>query len=449
MISDSPLMILGIFHPVRRSGRTIYPIAIPVHSAYADYSINQAQKSDKALMKGLNGEVSAFSDGSNTVVKKLYSAKQANNFSPTREIKALVALEVNGICGPGIQTGFQAVKNADGDTYIVSSQINGSKPHPDKNKFNPQNMSEMAKVLAYLDTPGYYWNHKKPFRVATSPNLLMHYDLKPGNVLITDKHFGVIDFEYLDFLNLFLSKRKLNKQNWGILCNCSDLPEIPSNLRSFEYRSLLPYIEKMEPNEAPDLFKDYLIHKSTYHELMADSYKKLKRKVPIFTVASLFNSDNSPKRKTEKIIQGHLAHSEVLRKPTSDVIKAEAIKIQISRYIYLLSTHAHGEKTELNLEQIRNYIINAQKFFSDQNKNASGARQIYYQNCLDLINRWIKILPIIQNGQMKEKLDYYRDISGTSDAEVCPNGMYETTFTTGILKTLDEIVKPNAILLSK
>ncbi|MCQ2754062.1 MAG: aminoglycoside phosphotransferase family protein [bacterium] len=352
------------------------------------------------------------------VVKRFRPKEGEKQKESLKEVSALLALIVNDVIMNGIQRGHIAYKNREGDYFIISEKIQGQKPDPQSNQFNDANLSQMATVLAKLDTPDVYWNMKKPFKTPRKNSLLMHYDLKPGNVLISPDNFGVIDFEYLDFINIPRFKVKKEK-NWGIITNYSDISGIPSNLRNFEYRTLLPYLMKLEPQEANKLFIQYLKHKSDYYNDLSIEYPRDKH--------------------YSKIIKLQQAHYNVLRKPTKDVIKTEAIKIQIARYLYLLSTHAHGEKTEINLNEIKQYIINAQKFFENQyNFCCNPNEKTYFMDCIELINVWRNIIPIINSNKIEE-LDYYKDISGCNNNDNS-NKSIKTTYTDKHIPTLDEKV---------
>ncbi|MCQ2739942.1 MAG: hypothetical protein MJ237_06920 [bacterium] len=413
-----PLSIHICHHPVKKNGLKIWQLADFPHT----YGNKLASESNEMYGKGCNGVVSilkAFGEETNMVVKRFRPKEGQKQREALKEVYALLALLVNDIVmASGIQMGCIAYKNKDGDYVLISQKINGQKPDPHNNRFNDKNLNQMVAVLAKLDTPDVYWNMKKPFKTPRKNSLLMHYDLKPGNVLISQDNFGVVDFEYLDFIEPPRFKIKKEK-NWGIIVNYSDISGVPSNLRNFEYRTLLPYLMKLEPKEANKLFVQYLKHKSNYYNDLNIQYPRDKH----FT----------------KIIKLQQAHCNILSKPTQDVIKSEAIKIQIARDIYLLSTHAHGEKTEINLNEIKQYIIDALKFFEYKYDSCCNQdEKTYYMDCIELINIWKNIIPIIDNNNL-ESLDYYKDISGCNNNDNSSK-LIKTTYTDKHLPTLDEKV---------
>ena len=300
-------------------------------------------------------------------------------------------------------------------------------------------MSDLLRAISILDKPDRYWNMKKPYFTPKGISLLQHNDLKPGNVLVSPKSASIIDFEYLDFINI--NSKKINK-NWGIICNHSDIMGIPSNLRNLEYRTLLPYLFELDKSKAQKVFREYLQQKSKYYERMNQNYIETTAQLSSLNPFYLLAKNFSTKGKLENIAQKQLIHAQVLKNPSEDVIRAEAMKIQISRYIYLLSTHSHGAKTEVNLSQIKNYIQNASKIFEEKSQILSGLQKEYFQDCANLLKSWKKIIPIIDERSMKKHLDYYRDISGVSDNAGAQNAnqLIPTTFTDKLLPTLDKLV---------
>ena len=131
----SPLFIHCIFKPQKRDGITIYPIGLPASSLFVEYSKNNASS---GIISGVSGKTCAYA-GKNEVVKEV----KTNKGSPMREIRALTTMEVNDIVDPSIQYGRYAWKTPQGDIYIASSRLVGTKPDTKNNKLNKENLSEI------------------------------------------------------------------------------------------------------------------------------------------------------------------------------------------------------------------------------------------------------------------------------------------------------------------
>lgn len=423
-----------IFHPVKRDGDTIYPIrlAISIRNPFVDLAVDATKNNNGCKNSGCNGSVSTIFDMP-YVVKRLHNPAVCNS-GAEKEIKALVALEVNDIVNGNIQNGLYGYKNAQGDVYIVSSKINGKNPDVKTNPLNRENLEYLIKTIVFLDSPDKYWNHKSPYNPIRPFSFPLHCDLKAGNILVTDKKAGIVDFEYLDFAKIFPSRFSKQNKKWGFINNYSDINGLISNLRNFEYRTLLPYLEKCD--NPKDLFKQYLNIKSGYYEKMSKKYSHIEERLSFGMPTFWFNMLLGKIGKIREIERKQKAISEALFNPDKDIIKSEAMKIQIARYIYLLSTTSHGDKNYINIDQIKNYILSADKFFKNK-VETSFEHKDYYETCVELMSSWVKLIPLIENGINREFLDYYRDISKVSSGA---DNLLETEYTDVKQPTLDEIV---------
>ncbi len=347
-------------------------------------------------------------------LKKFFVPNKSVELNPCREINALVALEENGLVKAGIQRGLYGICNADGDVLVVSQKVNGLKPDVKINKYNSDNLKVLVKTFESLDTPSRYWDYKKPFRWHKSISVPMHYDLNPNKILISEKDASVIGFEYLDFFRLKNAKRENRNVNWGVRCNYSDVGRIPSNLRNFEICSFAPYLEnfgKANP-EARELFLNYLILKRDYHRNMSYTYLGAAVKCFENSLSVLFKPARELLKVCHNIKFKHLHHEKVLQQPTEEVIKAEAMKIQVARFIYLMGQDGKGEKVALNPNQVKTYISKVSEFFETMRVDAKGAQKTYWDDCKALIAEWKEIIPSMEDNFKKAQFNYLDDVSG-------------------------------------
>lgn len=345
-----------------------------------------ATNTNKAY-SGLNGR--AYFYGEDLVVKKYLGKNEAINYGPNREIKALDILYDNKIEDKNIQEGQFAFITPENETYLVSSKVKGKDIRA--NGFNEKNLKVLVDVLAQLDEPkkgkGQYFPYKVP----------MHYDLSPGNIVATDDSAGIIDFEYLEVEDLDEKLSRQKRKIYDCACDFSDIAGIPSNLRNFEYRTLLVYLKNPATKNPDKLFKDYLKIKSTYHKKRADFYLREALKT--------CSCDNKNLHELlEQLYIKETSHKLSLENPDENIVKAEAVKIQIASFIYEQSQFANNAATKINPEQIKKYVIDARDFFNEMLETSHGAKKEYYKDCVNLMKNWENVIPWMdwQEEQTKE-----------------------------------------------
>lgn len=346
---------------------------------------------------GLNGR--AFFYGEDLVVKKYMDKSEACNYDPQREIKALDLMFDKGILLENSQRGEFAFTTPNNTTYLVSTKVSGAEANPINNRYNKQNLSKLIKLIGKLDRPIRYPVQKEeehkdyPWKlpIIFPYQVSMHYDLSPGNFNINENDAGIFDFEYLRFCDLnppyvFMNQEEIHQT----ISDLSDIPGIISNLRTFEYRSLLEYLENTSSEDAYKTFVEYLEVKSQYHQERADFYQSELNKVESIELT----------RELEQLLKKEIAHAQCLAHPTKEIIKAEAMKIQIASYIYKQGPAASSNE-KINLEQIKEYILQAKSFFEEQEKTAYGYEKTYFEDCKRIMESW-KNLPSLMDWQEAE-----------------------------------------------
>ena len=324
-----------------------------------------ATQNSPLLGKGLNGATYPFQwEGRDLVVKK-YFPHGENPGAYEREFETLDTLYWKRVKSKGIQQGEFAFKTPEGDEYLVTSRVKGQKPDYIKNKFNRENLSCLLQLFSKLDN-----RRRIAFGDEYPYECLMHYDLAGGNITIDENSAGIIDFEYLECEDLDWHYKKGKEDFPDANCNFSDVGCFPSNLRGFEYRTLVPYLMKLDKEEASKLFDDYLASKSYYHY-----------------IKSFKGTDTEA---DEEIRRKEYSHYMVLNSPNDDIKKAEAIKMQIARFMYIQSRYKNHGKHKINVKEIHEYLDNALFFFMEKANDPQNNEyeQIYYEDGLELMKKW-------------------------------------------------------------
>lgn len=387
MISN--IAFKGIVSPYKNNqGYYIIPISKNPQQQDIDKAIAITKK--EIPHSGLNGR--AYFLGEDLVVKKYKGRDEVFYYEPQREINALDLLFEKGITSKSMQRGEYAFTTPNDETYLVSTRVSGSNLNPLTNKFNTKNLNSLVQAISELDKPIKY----SPDKLQNGPNILfpyqvaMHYDLCPGNFHITEDDAGIFDFEYLQFEDL---NRPYSVMNYGntvdTLSDLSDISGIVSNLRTFEYRSLLPYLTQLPTNEAQQVFLDYIKAKSNYHLNRVNYYQ------------DEIENNKDFSKELENLRTKELAHYNCLSNPNHSILKAEAIKMQIAGFIYSQSPFSRSSDDKINPAQIRDYIESANKFFDSQISKSNEFERLYFEDCKALMNSWNN-LPAWMSYQEKE-----------------------------------------------
>ena len=374
---------------------------------------------------GMNG--SSYFYGRDLVVKRYFDKNKAYNYNPDREISVLDNMYENGLNIENNQIGHFAFTSPKGKTYLVSSKVQGKTFDSKTNKFNEKNLKALIDIFSKMDMPVYdetlNENSNFPYKV------FMHYDLSKENYNINENSAGIFDFEYARFENI---DRFFNPLRRSSNPDLSDIPETISNLRSFEYRGLLPYLAEIEPKEARELFKTYLSIKKDYHNKRAQFYKNEFSKRNIDELKTLFSKEK--------------AHAKCLEKQDENIIKSEAIKIQIAGFIYAQSFFA-PEENKINPKQIEEYLLMANKYFENMLQKAQNQEEkIYFKDCLELTKAWNGVVYLMKmNANKPQYPDYLSGKTQEEKAEIFKRNIeFYNKFTNKITNdysiTLDEII---------
>lgn len=218
----------------------------------------------------------------------------------------------------------------------------------------------------------------------------MVYDLNLGNIHFTKDKAGILDFEHLKGENLDESiKNVIIDKNYGSAIHTSDTSFLDSNLRSFEFSALYDYLNSAPVNEARKLFNEYLNIKSHYHKNMAEHLKKQ-------------SSISSYPEIVDGIAKSELAHANILscKNLSKDIIKSEAMKIQMSQFMYISSRHCNAAYMKFNPRQISEYRQKGLEFFykklTEALKSGNKDKIVYYTDCITVFDKWAKVDKLLQ-----------------------------------------------------
>ncbi|MBQ7286186.1 MAG: hypothetical protein IJW73_00320 [Candidatus Gastranaerophilales bacterium] len=340
---------------------------------------------------GLNGK--AYFYGQDLVVKKYLNKDEALNFNPSREIAILDTMFDKGVIPKNVQQGKFAFTTPQNETYLVSTRIRGEELNPKTNKFNKQNLRALVETIETLDRPvlSRRTDAQRKHQTVFPYEVPMHYDLSTGNFNVEKDSAGIFDLEYLQFVDLNSLYYEMNHTDKfkGTLCELSDIPGILCNLRNFEYRSLLDYIGRIAPEERMETFKTYLNIKSDYHNKRGQFYRK-----------EVWNFAQNEDRESQQIARSlrdlerkEYIHAYCLKNPTEEIVKAEAIKIQIAKYIYNQSPFSQSLEEKINPEQIVRYVLQAVKYFENCLENAKNqGEEVYFKDCLDVVKSQTSVI---------------------------------------------------------
>lgn len=369
-IFQPTINFLGVKPPYKVNGITVYPIE-------RDLSVEQMEEVKKCITEerligqGLNGKV--YRINQDYVVKVPIPNRRVKD-SIMQETKKLDMLydfsKERNVDLQNSQKGIASFFTDKGEEYLISTFVKGSGCNSN-NRLNPKNIDSIMRILTEMDIGSEKYGR------------LMSYDYNGHNVNFTEISAGVFDFEYLrgNFLEDDIPNRVLSGRK-SVSPHVSDTSGLTSNVRTFEFGNLYSYLKCLHENEARNDFIDYLNRKSLYHSEMSKNYEKTSYR-------------NKFSDFFQKLAQKEKIHSELLKKENlmEDIIKSEAIKIQISEFIYRVG----GSKIRgnFNPKQIVEYYKNSLNFFRDNLHKAMESKDkqlaTYYYDCINNLRIWADI----------------------------------------------------------
>ncbi len=377
------LAFCGVKKPyTNNNGVKITPISVdPTEKDIKDAI--QSTKTSKKPMEGFNGY--AYWLGEDLVVKK-YKGINAINNDPSREINLLDNLYDNNLVFNNSQVGSYAFEMPNGETYLVSTKVQGKNPDPVEAPFTRENLESLTEIILQMEKGSHFPNSSQ--NGYSDRCRFMNYDFNGGNMKVTSNKAGMFDYEYSQKENL--DDQILNvvlKKPSGPNCNQSDTSGLPSNMRSFEYWTLCDYLKASD--NANELFNDYLEIKGKYHNEMTNFYND-------------FAKESNFPEACKEIAKKESAHARLLRKDEngqipSDIKKAETRKIQMSNFMYIQSPFAAIGK--VNTDQLLEYSNETIDYFNECLNQAQQSndtdRITYYKDCVELMSSWKDVRNVI------------------------------------------------------
>lgn len=369
----------GICPPHKIGNIYVYPIN-------KDLSEQEIKKYCKAINptnligSGCNGDV--FKLGMDLVIKKARPDALVNKslMNEAQKLDILYNLEHEiGIKLNNIQSGIAGFEFDNGESYLISTLIEGKRANVQQNPFNEKNLKSLMDILTILD------------KGSSKTGRLMMYDLNLSNINLTKDKAGIFDFEYMGGENIETSiHERIIKKLGSASSHVSDTSNLQSNVRSFEYAGLYYYLREMPAKEVKNFLHKYLTIKSIYHKNMSEYYSKI------------YDTVRYPSE-VLSIARSEFSHLKLLANPSADILKSEAIKIQMANFVFVSGQWCQNSRLKFNPEQIMGYYKEGLKYFKNELNNAIKKqnidKQIYYQNCINLFKGWKRILtlPSIMN----------------------------------------------------
>ncbi len=285
----------------------------------------------KKLGQGLFAEAYLI-NGTKCVIKRSKPGKAVGiNGDFSQEAKALLNIPDDLIHAQRL---IGNVETEDKNFYLLSTFVDGKIPDGDKVKWDRTSLNSILSTLAKLDIAKVY-----------------HGDVSRCNCLITENgEVNLLDFQYCDKFKISGDENhKANAQKYKVPYFIA-----PSNAQMFEESNFATYLSTLDETDARLLFKTYLEEKSVYHKKRAEGFSKQGARPEIVEYDSLM--------------------SKYLQNPTCEMIKLQAMKLQIlSTHRYILSAMDTRKQEDLyNIMSAPTYYLHA---IDESNKMAQFASE--------------------------------------------------------------------------
>lgn len=190
-----------------------------------------------------------------SIVKEPRPGPQRTNRDTTFAKEAQVLARLPGL-GITQAPGLIARVAAAGSHFLFAEELPGTHPDPRHNRLDAGQLEAVADVLFTLDSCD-----------------LMHYDLKPANLLVAPGAARFLDFEFAcfhDHRGTYASATAVFCADFNAGCN----PFVParSNVANFEFRTLDRHLQAIAVSDrraADALLQDWLRVRAGYHRRMA------------------------------------------------------------------------------------------------------------------------------------------------------------------------------------
>ncbi len=404
-MNNMQISFQGIIPPYKISKAQIYPITKDISSTEINNICNEILKHSKKLGEGVNGQ--AYYYGRDLVIKKSKANALSNNNVMQEAEKLDILYEFMKERGKKLnlantQKGISAFQLNNGESYLISSLVKGRRADYLNNPLNSKNLSSLVSIITELD------------KGSNKYGRLMVYDLNSGNINFTKDKAGILDFEHLKVENLDESiKKVIINKDYGFAMHTSDTSFLDSNLRSFEFSTLYDYLINAPARTSRKLFNEYLNIKSLYHKQMAEHLQ--------------LQTNNSMYSKIiDKIAKSELAHSNILssKNLSKDIIKSEAMKIQMAQFMFISSRHCNAAHIRFNPRQIMQYREKGLEYFNqkltESLKTKDYDKITYSSDCIKIFNKWEKVdnLPKTMLDSQQKRVSVAKCV--TLDKILCP-----------------------------
>ena len=200
----------------------------------------------------------------------------------------------------------------------------------------------------------------------------------------------------------------------------------------------MAYLKNLPKEEAKKLFVDYLKIKANYHLKRAKFYS-MEQSNP--------NNSRETSQELQKIYTKELMHAQALRTIDyssfgHEIIKAEAIKMQIAGFVYFQSQFA-GVNHPINPKQIEQYVREANRFFDEMiEKTENSELEIYFKDCKGIMEALNGVIGWMnfQNQDPKTLEDFEYFSKDYKEFLIKNHEKFIAKLTQDYATTLDEVV---------
>jgi predicted Ser/Thr protein kinase len=211
---------------------------------------------------------------------------------------------------------------AGGRHYLFVTHLEGDHPDPIAAPLAPVHLAALLDSFAAMERKG-----------------LLHYDLKPANILVRGDAVAFLDFEFARFepdLDVYAPSRHGFCDDFNVSGN----PHFPArtNVANFEFRTLHRYCEGLRTAEsaaaAERFFVGYLVRRANYHAARAeDLAARATADADRIAARAALAADEARRRLAEAAAYERL-RAELLAAPSAEVAAIEWAVIAFRRDVF-------------------------------------------------------------------------------------------------------------------